>query len=218
MWKKRHLYRERIGVIKNYIFDFGNVLAQFYPDKLTAAFVVDQDSRKIVREVVFDRMYWDKLDDGSITDEEVKKGIRERMPEELLGVAYKVYDNWVSTMTPVEGMQQLICDISKTDKKLYLLSNISIGFAETYQDVKWIKELFDCFDGVVLSGPIGMVKPNKEIFAYLLNKFGLKPEECLFIDDSAKNIAGAKSAGIEGYLFDGDAEKLRNYLDSRLKE
>lgn len=200
-------------MIKNYIFDFGNVLAQFYPDKLTAPFVADEEMQRIISNVVFDRFYWDKLDAGMITDDEVKAGIRSRVPSELSDVACKVYDNWVNTMIPVEGMQKLIHDISTTDKKLYLLSNISIGFAETYQDVKWIKELLDCFDGLVLSGPIGMVKPDKEIFEYLLNKFELRAEECLFIDDNFNNINGAKTVGIEGYLFDGDAEKLREYID-----
>jgi len=200
-------------VIKNYIFDFGNVLAQFYPDKLTAPFVPDKEKQKMVSEVVFDRMYWDRLDAGTITDDEVKVGIRSRVPSELSDVACKVYDNWVNTMIPVEGMQQLIYDIRKTDKKLYLLSNISIGFAETYKDVKWIKELLDCFDGLVLSGPIGMVKPEKEIFEHILSTYHLNADECLFIDDSPKNIKGAKIVGIEGYLFDGNVEKLRSFLD-----
>ena len=48
---------------------------------------------------------------------------------------------------------------------------------------------------------------------YLLKKHNLKAEECIFIDDSQKNIDGAKSAGIEGYLFDGNVKKLRIYLD-----
>ena len=200
-------------MIKNYIFDFGNVLTQFYPDKLTAPFVADEEKRKIVRDVVFDRLYWDRLDDGSLTDAVLKEEIRSRLPEDLYDVACKVYDHWVQTMEPVEGMQELICDLQKSDKKLYLLSNISISFAETYQEVKWIKELFDRFDGLVLSGPIGLAKPNKEIFEYLLNKYNLTAEECLFIDDSEKNILGAEKAGIKGYLFDGDAKKLKNYLD-----
>ena len=109
-------------------------------------------------------------------------------------------------------MEQLILDIRKTDKKLYLLSNISIGFAKNYSKVSWIKNLFDCFDGLVFSGNIGMVKPSSDIFEYLIKTFNLKVDECLFIDDSLKNIEGAKLVGIEGYLFDGDAIKLRNYL------
>ncbi|MBE7023849.1 MAG: HAD family phosphatase [Ruminococcaceae bacterium] len=212
MKKKEYKVKESIQVIKNYIFDFGNVLAEFYPDRLTAPFVSDEETRDYISNVVFDRAYWDKLDMGTITDDEVKNDIRRRVPENLGDIACKVYDNWINTLTPVENMQQLIFDIRKTDKKLFLLSNISIGFADSYGDVGWIKELFDCFEGMVFSGVIGKVKPDGDIFEYLLDRFGLKAEECLFIDDNEKNILGAKAVGIEGYLFDGDAKKLRDFL------
>jgi putative hydrolase of the HAD superfamily len=57
-----------------------------------------------------------------------------------------------------------------------------------------------------------MVKPSAEIFEHLLNKYSLKAEDCLFIDDSAKNTDGAKSVGINAYLFDGDSKKLNEYI------
>ena len=57
-----------------------------------------------------------------------------------------------------------------------------------------------------------MVKPNVEIFEYILRKYNLNRNECLFIDDSEINIEGAKKANIKGYLFDGNAEKSRQYI------
>ncbi len=197
---------------KNYIFDFGNVLAEFYPQRLTAPFVEDEELRKKVADVVFDRLYWDRLDDGSISDEEVRDGIRSRLGN-LGEIGCTVYDSWVKTLTPVPGMERLVEDLSKTDAKLYLLSNISTGFAESYHEVPWIKELFSHFDGLVFSGVIELVKPNKDIFEYILKTFDLKAEECLFIDDNSENISGAESVGIKGYLFDGNAEKLREFLN-----
>ena len=199
-------------MIKNYIFDFGNVLSRYYPDELTASCTDNPEDIRLISDIVFDRLYWDRLDSGDISDSEVKKCICSRLPEDKHSLACKVYDSWVANMTPVEGMQQLISDIRNTDKKLYLLSNISQGFANTYADVPWLKELLGKFDGLVLSGTLGMVKPHKEIFEHLLNKYGLNADECLFVDDSPKNIAGAESVGIKGYLFDGDANKLRRYL------
>ena len=98
-------------MIKNYIFDFGNVLAEFYPDKLTAPFVKDEETNKRIREVAFDRLYWDKLDSGDITDEEVKNAIRSRLSEEDSKIACLVYDNWVKSMTPVKDMGKLVKDI-----------------------------------------------------------------------------------------------------------
>ena len=109
-------------------------------------------------------------------------------------------------------MQKLIQDIHKTGKKMFILSNISKGFKESYNKIDWITELFSFFDGLVFSGEIGMVKPDTKIFEYILSKYNLKSEECLFIDDSEINIKGAADANINGYLFDGDAEKLRKYI------
>lgn len=199
-------------MIKNYIFDFGNVLAEFYPEKLTAPYIFDKQTKEYISSIVFDRLYWDKLDKGKITDEEVKKSIRSRVPEELKEISCTIYDNWINNLTPVQGMQKLIHDIHKSGKKMYLLSNISTGFKEGYCNVEWINKLFSCFDGMVFSGEIGIVKPNVEIFEYILRKYNLNRNECLFIDDSEINIEGAKKANINGYLFDGNTETLRQYI------
>ena len=201
------------ATVKNYIFDFGNVIAQFYPEKLTAPYVSDEKTKNYIADIVFDRLYWDKLDWGTITDDEVKESIRNRVPDELKDIACTVYDNWVNNLIPVQGMEKLIQDIHKSGKKMYLLSNISKGFEEGYSNVEWINILFGCFDGLVLSGPIGIAKPCVDVFEYLLKKYGLNREECLFIDDNEMNIEGAKKANIKGYLFDGDAEKLREYIE-----
>ena len=200
-------------MIKNYIFDFGNVLAEFDPYKLTAKYVENPDDIKLVSEVVFDRLYWDKLDRGTIEDDEVKSEILKRLPPELGNAGCRVYDNWVLNLTAVSGMESLVKDIHSKGYGLYLLSSISKGFAENYHRVPWISELFSCFNGLVLSGNIGIVKPHKEIFEYLINKYSLEPKECIFIDDSKVNTEGAERIGIRSYLFDGDSTKLRKFLE-----
>ena len=178
-------------MIRNYIFDFGNVLCEFSPEKLTAKYVESAEDIQKVSEVVFDRLYWDKLDKGTIEDEKVKAEIRKRLPAYLADNACKAYDNWVFNLPAIEGMEDVVKDIHSRGGKLYLLSSISRGFAENYSKVSWINDLFSLFDGIVLSGTIGMVKPHREIFEHLLNTYSLKAEECIFIDDSQKNIEGA---------------------------
>ncbi len=201
-------------MIRNYIFDFGNVLARFYPEELTRASVKKEENVKLIAEVVFDRLYWDRLDDGTISDEEVKAGIKSRLPEDLREEAINAYEGWIDNLVPINGMRELIADIKKRGAKLYLLSNISIGFAENYHKTEWIRELFSLFDGLVFSGPIGIVKPQPEIFEHLLNKYSLNREECIFIDDSEKNMIGAEKVGIKTYLFDGDVEKLKKMINN----
>ena len=200
-------------MIKNYIFDFGNVLVKFDTDELTAVCVSDKETRALIRDVVFDREYWDKLDAGAITDDEVKAAIRSRLPKELGDTACEVFDRWIYLDTPINGMPDVVKDIKKSGGKLYLLSNISVGFAENYHKNPFVKELFSHFDGLVFSGPLGITKPHKEIFEYLLDKYALSADECIFIDDRADNIEGAEKAGIKGCHFDGNAENLRKKLD-----
>ena len=199
-------------MIKNYIFDFGNVLGNFYPDWLTAPFVQDEALLRTISDVVFDRALWDPLDAGRITDEALKAEICHKLPEEWGELGCRVYDNWIATLTPVEGMPELIEDMKKAGMNLYLLSNISIGFANGHQNVPWIRDVLTGFCGCVFSGNLGITKPDRKIFKYLLKTYSLQAEECLFIDDRESNIKGAEVLGINGYLFNGDVNALRQKI------
>ena len=199
-------------MIRNYIFDFGNVLGKYYPEKMTAAVVDDPVAAAIICPVIFDRLYWDKLDYGGITDDELKADACARLPREYHELACRIYDYWHALMPPVPQMQSLVADVKAAGGRVYLLSNISIGFAEKHNEVEWIRELFSLFDGLVFSGPIGLAKPDRAIFEYLLGQYDLRAEECVFIDDAPRNIAACEAVGIRGILFDGDAAKLRDTL------
>lgn len=199
-------------MIKNYIFDFGKVLVRLNHDNLAKLYIDDEKGRKAVIEAVFDRLYWDKLDLGIITDDEVKAGVCSRLPKELHEGACAVYDNCIYHQRPFDDMIELLKDIKKQGGGLYLLSNISCGFAENYYKNPVLKDLFSLFDGLVFSGPLGIAKPDKRIFEYLLNKYNLKAEESIFIDDLPQNVKGAENVGIKGYVFDGDSKRLRDYL------
>ncbi len=200
-------------MIRNYIFDFGNVLGRYMPEEMTAAIVSDPADAAVICPVVFDRLYWDKLDSGGITDDEVRAGICSRLPQKYHESACRIYDRWHTLMPPVPKMRELVADIKAKGGRIYLLSNISIGFAEQYHEVEWIRDLFSLFDGLVFSGPIGMAKPNRDIFEYILNRYDLRAEESVFIDDAPINIAACEAVGIRGILFDGNADKVRETLN-----
>ena len=203
---------------KNIIFDFGKVLVHFSPEYMTKQYVTDKQDAEKIAVAVFDRKFWDPLDDGSITDQEVIRGFCDMLPENLHEIATTVYQNWAYNLPFIDGMPELVKKLKKDGKKIFLLSNISIGFTEIYKNVDYLNDFFSLFDGLVFSGPLGIIKPGKEIFNHLLNTYNLRAEDCIFIDDSAINIKGAENVGIEGYLFDGDAEKLKNFLFSDNKK
>ena len=201
--------------IKNVIFDYGQVMIHFNPAYMIGQYVTDPTDAALLEEVVFDRLYWDRLDDGTTTDEEVLSACCERLPQRLWESARTIYYNWIYNIPPVEGMAELVAYLrGQYGVKLYLLSNISCYFAAHREEMPFLS----LFDGCVLSGPIGLVKPDPAIYAHLCNTYPIRPEESLFIDDNACNIEAAKAFGIHGYLFDGDAVKLKTYLDKLLTQ
>ncbi len=198
----------------NYIFDFGNVLA-VYNERLLTEAVFDPETEKeeisLVSSVIFDRLYFDRLDMGTITDEELKESAAARLPENLRERAMQVYDRWIFHLPLMPGMKDLVKELKAQGHHLYVLSNISIFFAEHYREVPELEELFSYFDGQVFSGPIHIIKPQPEIFSHLTEKYGLKREECIFVDDNPGNIEGAEKCGIHGVLY-RDTETLRKEL------
>ncbi len=192
---------------KNVIFDFGQVMVRFDPKYMTEQYVTGEDA-ELVASVVFDRLYWDKLDSGDISDGEVISACRKRLPERLWEAVDSVYFNWIYHLPAIDGMVEIVRDLRAQGVRVFLLSNISEYFAAHADEVPVLSE----FEGCVFSAVVGHVKPHRDIFEYVCGKYSLTPSETVFVDDNAANIAGAESYGIKGYLFDGSAQKLRDFL------
>lgn len=200
-------------MIKNVVFDFGQVLVHFEPEYMVRQYVSNEKDVSLLTEVVFDRLYWNKLDEGTISDDETLKACYERLPKRLWELADEIYYNWIYNIPEIEGMQELINYIKdKYGVKTYLLSNISKYFASHESEIP----ILSLLDGCVFSSAINLVKPDTRIYEHLLHKFSLNASECIFIDDRSENIEAAVSLGFNGYVFDGDSSKLRAYLDSIL--
>ena len=200
-------------MIKNVVFDFGQVMIKFDPMYMTERYISDKADAELVASVVFDRLYWNPLDSGDISDEEVVRLSKERLPKRLHEQAEKVYYNWIYNIPEIPGMRELVNYIKEKYKiPVYLLSNISEYFAKNSDKVPAVS----LFDKCIFSAEYRLTKPGREIFELLCHKFNLMPEETLFIDDSEINIRGAESAGLCGYLFDGNVEKLKEFIDKNL--
>ena len=111
--------------IKNVIFDFGQVVVHFEPKYMVEQYVKDEEDSRLLQEVVFDRLYWDKLDLGTISDEETLKLVKERVPERLHDACDKIYYNWIYNIPKINGMDELIYELSKNPNvRIFLISNI----------------------------------------------------------------------------------------------
>ena len=198
-------------MIKNIVFDYGNVMIHFDPWYMVRQYVSDEDDVALLVPIVFDRLYWDALDAGTITDEETIEAVKARIPERLWDVTEKIYYNWIYNLPEMDGMNELVSHV-KTDlgARVFLLSNISTYFFDHAHE----KRELDVFEKCIFSAAVGHIKPNADMFDYLCRECDIKPEETLFVDDNENNIKGAEAFGINGYLFDGDSKKLREYIDS----
>ena len=193
---------------QNVIFDYGNTLAAYIERDIARRFVNDEADAALFGEVFFDRLYFDRLDDGTITNEEWFEAAAKRLPERLHPVMKAAADGWYRDLPDIPGMGAVVARLHASGRGVYLLSNISREFAAAAHELPMLQ----CFDGMVMSGPIGIVKPERGIYEHLLGKYGLDPATCVFVDDRAVNIEGARAVGIAGYLFDGNASRLMDFL------
>ena len=72
-------------MIKNVVFDFGQVLVHFEPSYMVGKYVQDAEDKPLLEDVLFDRLYWDRLDEGTITDEEVLAACQKKNSAKALG-------------------------------------------------------------------------------------------------------------------------------------
>ena len=196
-------------MIKNLIFDFGNVVIRFDPYYMASCEAKNKEDIEILRSTVFNPVTFEKTDRGLISLEEHIEMVLPSVPEYLKENAINLLTYWYNLLPVTEGMEELIIDAKKAGYNIYLLSNINVHFQNNAHKVPILKY----FDGTVFSSEIHYVKPEKEIYEYALEKFGIEREESVFIDDRLINVEGAENVGIKGYLFK-DAKSLKDYINS----
>lgn len=194
-------------MIKNVIFDIGNVLLGYQPRKYLDDKYHDETVTKRMMERLFLSEYWLDLDKGVRSVEEVVAILRERYPEDAMKFK-AVFSDWKLLLPRIEDTFILARKLKEKGYHLYLLSNLS---KNAHDDI-FARDLdFTClFEGGVFSYAEKTLKPQKEIYEVLLNKYHLEANECVFLDDVKENVDGAKACGIHSYVFDEnlDIEKI----------
>jgi 2-haloacid dehalogenase len=184
-------------MIKNFVFDLGGVLIDWNPRYLYRKILQsEKEVERFLAEVC--THYWNvQQDTGRLIEDAEKELIYQFPGKEALIKAY--YGRWEESLKgPIIGSVEILSQLKEKSYSLYALSNWS---AETYPIAQKHYEFLDWFDGEVISGRVKMVKPNPEIYLYLLENFQLNPEETFFIDDSVDNVEQAEMLGIQGFRF-----------------
>ena len=200
-------------MIKNIIFDLGNVLLDFDPERYLETLGYQGKLKEQLKLEIFKTDEWLMLDRGTISQEDAVEIWQQRNPDLQMEIA-DVMTEWEKILTLKKDSLEILKSLAAKNYNLYILSNFHEK-AFTYVSKKY--NFFDYFDGKVISADIGMIKPDPEIYEHLLNKFNLEAGTTLFIDDSKKNIAAAINKGIRVIHFK-DAESLKEELKLYLKE
>lgn len=197
-------------MIRNIVFDMGNVLIDYDPSRIVAKLFPDPIEQTLILKEVFQSKGWERLDQGLITFEEHYHDLASRLPQYAEKIDW-LLKNWHTDQPTIPGMYELIACIKGSGYDLYILSNANSRY---YAYEKYM-EIFDLFTGITLSSDLKLIKPQKEIFDRFCQIHQLVPEECLFIDDQLANVQGAKQAGWQACQFIG-VEELQAYLEETL--
>jgi putative hydrolase of the HAD superfamily len=188
----------RATPIENVLFDIGNVLIRWDVDAILRRFTDDPAMQNTLRDQVFYRADWNRLDEGSLTDAQAITRMAERAGCEI-ALLESLFHHFRRLMPPIVETLSLMEDVKRAGLGLYILSNMSEA---TFASLSQRYEFFSRFDGVMISAKEKMAKPDRAFFEHCLQRFGLSPAVTLFIDDAAANIETAQSLGLSAIVFE----------------
>ena len=197
-------------MIRNIVFDMGNVLVRFDPDLFMQRIGVAEEDWPLLRREVFKSLEWAQMDRGSLTDAEAVPLMCSRLPKRLHGAAEELVTRWDLPILEIEGSYELVRELKELGYSIYLLSNASLRQHDYWPRVPASRY----FDGTLISADVKLIKPQPEFYRLLFETFSLRPEECFFIDDSNYNIEAALNSGMRCAIFHGDFGEVR----ARLRE
>lgn len=200
-------------MIKNILFDMGNVLIRFAPKEYVKRVGLSEPEQELMLRELYGSIDWIELDRGTIDEAEIIERVTARVGEHLRGVVEKLVRHWDRPELPVEGMKELTAELYEKGYGLYLLTNAGPRHREYWPRFQAGEHFPE--ERVYRSADVHLLKPDPAFFEGALEKFGLDRTECVFIDDSAANAEGAQRVGLDAIVFFGDATRLRRELRER---
>lgn len=196
-------------MLKNIVFDLGNVLVKFDSNELISHFF--KVKQKEVKSFYFDSL-WNEYDQGLYSvDEMIEKGVKQ-FPE-LESDIKNLMHHWTQFVIPLKKNIEFIKTLKKEGYRVYILSNIP------EDDTKYLNGLgvFEDCDGGVFSYEVKKIKPDLDIFRIFLKKYELNANECLFLDDRKENVDAAKSLGFNAIEV-SDSSKVIELVKEKICE
>ena len=187
------------------IFDLGRVVVSWDPVGIVRS-VRGEQGAELLAERLFNHPDWLEVDRGTLTAHHGPSGRASHRLSAAENLA--ILQAVPASLVPDPAMLSLIESLHGAGHTLYALSNMG------HASIDWLEQhqpFWRFFSGKVVSARVRMMKPEPDIYRYLLVSFDLQAEQCLFIDDSPANVTAAQALGIGGLVFT-DAYSCRQQL------
>lgn len=183
-------------MIDTIIYDMGNVLIEWNPEKFLHLIETDEERIAKLRTAIFTSGYWPRQDTGELDADKAYNMSLTLLDDSYQESLRQIYYHWYEYADVFTKMQDYAQELKKQGYKLFVLSNT----ASSYYDLakNGYLPIDEILDGKVLSYEVEMVKPDVAIYQYLLDKYGLEAQNCVFLDDIKGNIEAAQSLGMQG--------------------
>ena len=191
-------------MITTIIFDIGNVLADFVWEEHYRSFGYDEETFMRIAKATVKNPAWNEYDRGILTDEEVMQEFIKSDPE-LEDILRKVLK---SKKTMVRRNDYAIPWIKELQEKGYRCLYLSNFSKASETDCAEALDFISCMDGGILSYREKVIKPMPEIYQLLIDRYELVPEECVFLDDTVRNLEAAQKFGIHTIHFTSQEQAI----------
>lgn len=184
-------------MIKNIVFDVGNVLVEWDPQKALRELGIDGEDMEAVLDATVRSDVWNESDRSTLSDEELLS----RMIGNAPGYEEKIRQLWEHVQLAIwqfDYSRAWINRLKENGYRVYILSNYSkYAYEKTIEALSFLEDV----DGALFSYEVHQIKPEPEIYLSLLQRFHLNAEECVFLDDRKENVEAARQQGICGIQF-----------------
>ena len=199
IWGNKKPREDENRMIENIIFDVGQVLVSYDWESYLKAFHFSAEEEKLIAEKVFKSQIWNERDRGLFPEEEYRKQFIAELPAEYEADVKRVIEESGKTIGIKDYAETWTSYLKSQGYHLYILSNYSQFMLDQTRPGKmpFLKNM----DGVIFSCEVQQIKPEADIYETLLSRFGLKPEESVFLDDRPENCEAARKLGIHAIEF-----------------
>ena len=193
-------------MIKNLVFDLGNVLIEWNSEKILTYFEPEKERRQVLRQAIFESGVWHQTDKGELSLKEACEEVLTQLDASYHSAIKNIFYHWYEVVYVYSDLQERIRLWVAQDYRIYILSTTCEIFYHI--EKAGLLPIYPLLSGYILSSEVGVVKPEAEIYQKLLKKYNLNPVESVFIDDIQANLDTAAELGFETILSTSETENI----------